>query len=304
LLRRGALRTLVALPAKAAAPHAVPMHLWVLRRPEPKAGPATHALLIDAAESDIDAILATVLAAHEAFRRGDKPDIGWAVPVIELLDQDIDLTPSRRQLVTSTIDPAAAADSRERLVTLLAELPLLLPRFAAATEPAPAPETSIGELAKSGALRILGPLDPGAEGEIDPQIGDVLIPIGTRHLAARIVEHSDVPVHTRVYLLRPNPLALDSWFLAGQLRTSANERRAASVSGAHRMDVRRVRIPRVPIEQQQRLGVAFRRLLAFEEAMRQVTELGADLMRVGTEGLGHGTLRLEDENGQPGESRT
>ncbi|WP_253866470.1 N-6 DNA methylase [Micromonospora sp. WMMA2032] len=35
LLRRGALRAVVALPAGAAAPHGVPLHLWVLRRPRP-----------------------------------------------------------------------------------------------------------------------------------------------------------------------------------------------------------------------------------------------------------------------------
>ncbi|MGW4706303.1 HsdM family class I SAM-dependent methyltransferase, partial [Streptomyces sp. NPDC004285] len=49
LLRRGALRAVVALPAGAAPPYGVPLHLWVLRRPEQSGRPAAELLLVDAA---------------------------------------------------------------------------------------------------------------------------------------------------------------------------------------------------------------------------------------------------------------
>lgn len=39
LLRRGALRAVVALPAGAAPPYGIPLHLWVLRRPAPRRRP-------------------------------------------------------------------------------------------------------------------------------------------------------------------------------------------------------------------------------------------------------------------------
>src|SRR3954470_15302403 len=48
LLRRGALRAVVALPAGAAPPYGIPLHLWVLRRPEGGA-PSPHLLLVDTA---------------------------------------------------------------------------------------------------------------------------------------------------------------------------------------------------------------------------------------------------------------
>ncbi|MBW8093551.1 N-6 DNA methylase, partial [Streptomyces hygroscopicus subsp. hygroscopicus] len=49
LLRRGALRAVVALPAGAAPPYGIPLHLWVLRRPGAGQPAAPHVLLIDAA---------------------------------------------------------------------------------------------------------------------------------------------------------------------------------------------------------------------------------------------------------------
>ncbi|WP_097967813.1 N-6 DNA methylase, partial [Streptomyces sp. or20] len=49
LLRRGALRAVIALPAGAAPPYGVPLHLWVLRRPTPGVRPGPDLLLADTA---------------------------------------------------------------------------------------------------------------------------------------------------------------------------------------------------------------------------------------------------------------
>ncbi|MEU5615255.1 N-6 DNA methylase, partial [Streptomyces sparsogenes] len=49
LLRRGALRAVVALPAGAAPPYGIPLHLWVLRRPGAGQPTAPRLLLVDAA---------------------------------------------------------------------------------------------------------------------------------------------------------------------------------------------------------------------------------------------------------------
>ncbi|MFD5346906.1 N-6 DNA methylase [Streptomyces anulatus] len=49
LLRRGALRAVIALPAGAAPPYGIPLHLWVLRRPTPGVRPGPDLLLADTA---------------------------------------------------------------------------------------------------------------------------------------------------------------------------------------------------------------------------------------------------------------
>ncbi|MFD8816777.1 class I SAM-dependent DNA methyltransferase, partial [Streptomyces sp. NPDC059627] len=80
LLRRGALRALVALPVGAAAPYSIPLHLWVLRRPD-RTPAAPEVLLVDtgrfAAEGrggpDWAAVRDAALDAWRAFERAGGP---------------------------------------------------------------------------------------------------------------------------------------------------------------------------------------------------------------------------------------
>ncbi|MGW0860504.1 HsdM family class I SAM-dependent methyltransferase, partial [Streptomyces sp. NPDC002690] len=51
LLRRGALRAVVALPAGAAPPYGIPLHLWILCKPDHGTQPSPELLLVDTAES-------------------------------------------------------------------------------------------------------------------------------------------------------------------------------------------------------------------------------------------------------------
>ncbi|MCC3767047.1 SAM-dependent methyltransferase, partial [Streptomyces sp. UNOC14_S4] len=111
LLRRGALRAVVALPAGAAPPYGIPLHLWVLRRPDGHQPPAPHVLLVDTAalaegpgaapgrgKLPWQAVRTTVLDAWEAFDRDgtvpEQPGRCRALPVIGLLDDDVDLAPA------------------------------------------------------------------------------------------------------------------------------------------------------------------------------------------------------------------
>ncbi|MBK3551242.1 N-6 DNA methylase, partial [Streptomyces sp. MBT61] len=50
LLRRGALRAVIALPAGAAPPYGIPLHLWILCKPEPGVRPAADLLLADTSD--------------------------------------------------------------------------------------------------------------------------------------------------------------------------------------------------------------------------------------------------------------
>ncbi|MCW6003763.1 SAM-dependent methyltransferase [Micromonospora sp. CPCC 205371] len=333
LLRRGALRGVVALPAGAAAPHGVPLHLWVLRRPVPDAPVPPAVLLVDAAapgkvlkETQAEVLTAfRALAASEAAT--DLPEESWAVPVIELLDDEVDLTPARRR-------PAFAGErtgellvrARDRFRAAVEELPRLVPDTTAA-DASTVPAVSVAELVRAGALELLGPLrapagaddgEPaGEDGEpsvltvpdvlegrqasgrgagrlsqrIPVAVGDVVVPMMARQLTARVVTDAGPLLGHNLFLLRTHPAALDPWFLAGQLRAPANERQASSLSGTLRFDVRRAQVRRLPLTDQQTYGEAYRRLVAFERALHTVATLGAELIRHATDGLTNGAIR-------------
>ncbi|MFF3325406.1 N-6 DNA methylase [Streptomyces sp. NPDC002889] len=170
LLRRGALRAVVALPAGAAPPYGIPLHLWILRKPDAGQAPPPELLLVDAAEPtgasgagggrdrlDWQTVHTTVLEAWQPFERHgtatEQPGISRSVPVIELLDDDVDLAPARH-----LPPPAAAGGARElarvqeRLTDTLRLAGELTPQPARSTEPAPWPATTVGELSRAGAL--------------------------------------------------------------------------------------------------------------------------------------------------------
>ncbi|WP_176722892.1 MULTISPECIES: N-6 DNA methylase [Micromonospora] len=323
LLRRGVLRAVIALPPGAAAPHGVPLHLWVLRRPPADAPPPARTLLIDAATGDHTRILDTWrFFANDG--EIDEPGYARAVPVIELLDEEIDLTPARRQpAVVGEATGEHLVRTRERLAAVVADLPTLMPQVTPVADEGQGEFLTVGELVRAGALQLLGPIrgaagddgelagdgrpvltvpdvlgggepsgrDDGRLGqEIALAAGDVVVPMIARQLTARVVTAEGALLGRNLYLLRPNPAALDSWFLAGQLRTSTNERQASSLSGTLRFDVRRAQVRRVTREEQERYGEAFRRLHAFESAIRQAASLGAELAQLTADGLAQGGL--------------
>ncbi|MCX2968111.1 MULTISPECIES: N-6 DNA methylase [Streptomyces] len=306
LLRRGALRAVVALPAGAAPPHSLPLHLWVLRKPDGAAAPDPRLLLLDTStryQADgreplpWDALRATVLTAWHAFAGGaavpEEPGLCGTRPVIDLLDDDVDLAPARH------LPPAPGAGGVAELAGTRADLTRTLRRSLDLT-PAPAPAeddhtprwtvTTVGELARAGALQVRA---GGAEGE--PAVtreGDVVIPVQGRG-AAYVVDAAGAgeTLAKPLYLLRPEPAALDPWFLAGFLRSTANTRQASSyASSASRLDVRRLRLPRLDLAGQRRYGAHFRRLAEFEAALRLAGELGERLVQGLYDGLTDGSL--------------
>ncbi|WP_431952832.1 N-6 DNA methylase [Actinacidiphila sp. bgisy167] len=182
LLRTGALRAIVALPPGCAAPHSVSLHLWVLRAPgvgeESQAG--GRLLVVDAASRfprttardttpDWAAIGSFVREAFDEVRSPDEdtaPDSPFVrqMPVIELLDDEVDLTPGRH-ITPSPRDPAPrlAASWKEftglttgvgKSARLLAALDLTA---AAADTPT---ATTVAELARAGALTLRGGQQP------------------------------------------------------------------------------------------------------------------------------------------------
>ena len=177
LLRRGALRAIVSLPAGAAAPSHLAMHLWVLEQPGPAPLPRG-LLLVDAAagtparieELGWPTVVERVRAAWGLLDADEPGDGGSAriVPVIELLDDEVDLTPGRHLQVTP--DPSDVEPVRRRLVALLDSVGALLPAVAPVSGSARRPMTTVGELAKQGAVLVRqqsGRFDVAADGTGD-----------------------------------------------------------------------------------------------------------------------------------------
>lgn len=349
LLRRGALRAVVSLPAGAAPPYGIPLQLWVLRKPAPAAAAPAGLLLLDTAGLDPDGpaqaraawpdVRDAVLAAWTAYDRTgatpETPGVSRVVPVIELLDDDVDLTPARHLPPPAAGGgPAELAAVRDRLDATLARAARLTPPPAppagpAAAQPAAASpsQTTVGELARAGALLLRAGTGTGADGlpvltEYDvyagtapsgtaaapgpdtietlvAEPGDVVVPVVGALSAARVVTDDPASgagavIGRNLQLLRPDPAALDPWFLAGFLRGTANTRRASShASTATRLDVRRLQLPRLPPAEQRRYGARFRALAEFEDALRLAGRLGEQLVQGLYDGLSDGSVTPE-----------
>ncbi|MET8416388.1 N-6 DNA methylase [Streptomyces sp. NPDC005134] len=360
LLRRGALRAVVALPAGAAPPYGIPLHLWVLRKPGAGVRPSPELLLVDTAEPaepaaataaapvsggrdrlDWQAVRSAVLDAWEPFERAertgpesdahldrtgqDRPGVSRVVPVIELLDDDVDLAPARH-LPSPTAGGGAAELTRVRgrLTETLRLTATLTPPLADLSDPARRPLTTVGELARAGALQlrtggsgtgpgpvlteydVLGSTAPSGTLPATPastdgppeepvlvEPGDVVVPVLGGGTVARVIDEATAgaALGRNLQLLRPDPAALDPWFLAGFLRGTANNRQASSyASTATRLDARRLQLPRLPLAEQQRYGAQFRALAAFEDALRLTGRLGGQLVQGMYDGLTDGTV--------------
>ncbi|MFE4974073.1 N-6 DNA methylase [Kitasatospora sp. NPDC056651] len=192
LLRSGALRAVIALPAGAAPPYGVPLHLWVLRAPRPGSD-FRQVLLLDAGAApsgpagtaggpageggrdkvDWPELRRTVLEAWRGFdlaaREGlpvpaDRPGVHRAVAAIDLLDDETDLSPARHVPPAAPLGGAAELSHLGgRLAELLAGLPdpaTLLPQPVGASGASgvsgasPAGVVTIGELVRGGALEV------------------------------------------------------------------------------------------------------------------------------------------------------
>ncbi|WP_031074990.1 N-6 DNA methylase [Streptomyces sp. NRRL WC-3742] len=137
-----------------------------------------------------------------------------------------------------------------------------------------------------------GPAGPA--GDVRTRPGDVLVPaLGSG--PARVVPAEGPLVGAalgrQLHLLRPDPAVLDPEFLAGQFRSTAGTRRAAShATTTARLDIRRVELPRLPLPAQQHLGTAFARLAAFDSALTRAAALGRVLTQAATDALATGAL--------------
>ena len=358
LLRRGALRAVIALPAGAAPPYGIPLHLWVLRRPAAGRPLPQRLLLVDAGghapaggeKLPWQTARSAALDAWQAFDQQDtlpeQPGVSTTRQLVELLDDDVDLAPARH-LPQPAVGGGAngLTDVGGRFTDTLRRTAELAPATVSRGEPANWPLTSIGELARVGALVMhaggaattggSAPAAPGpvaggddigvggtatgtgilvltehdvvtgrspsgvlledlAEQPVITRVGDVVLPVHGRGSATQVVDAATAgaALGRNVQLLRPDPAALDPWFLAGFLRGTANNRQASSyTTTSTRLDVRRLQVPRMPLAEQRRYGDRFRALAAFEDTLRLAGRLGEQLVQGLCDGLADGSIR-------------
>ena len=255
LLRGGALRAIFTVAG---------MDLWVLRRPVSGDRPATAVLLL--ASDDHDRIES---ALREFDREGAHSS---AVGVIDLLDEEIDLTPALRS--PHRTDNIAAEFSAEwrRFEEIRSTVPGLT------ADHTYFGTNTIGELVKSGAISV----SHSTEHRLLP--GDV---VASRLGEVRVVGEFGESLESQWTRYRVDRDRLDAQFLAGVLRAAANR----LPGGSSRMDVRRTPVPRLAIDEQRRYGRAFAELDTLARTARETAAVAERLARLGCAGLAEGQLR-------------
>ncbi|MFF8675797.1 N-6 DNA methylase [Streptomyces sp. NPDC015242] len=333
LLRSGALRAVIALPPGAAPPYSVGLHLWILCADgAPGRGGAdgakltfvdtTHAgepVSVDRGGVDWSAVTAQIVGVL-----GGTSTLGSvSVSVVDLLDDQVDLTPARRVPRTRA---ATILDMRRHWTQFEAHMRELRDAADALSALVPTdgdetvPLISVGELERAGALEIRTgqglpeslvrrgerqedetrvltgaplagqaqlwlPASAVAAGEQDGSLTvtasqDVIVSALARAFDVRVDTDAPSVLGPQLVALRANPAVLDPWFLSGCLRAPANVHRAGThASTTSRIDVRRLHIPRLSLEEQRRYGEIYRKITVFERKLTDMKGVGGELSR-------------------------
>lgn len=281
LVRSGALRDVIALPKGMSSVSDTDVFLWVLQRPY---GAPDHAAvrMVDLSKLGDAGDVPHEFAAWERMLGGTDPTISRAVPRLELLDGDANLLPSR--YVAGSVEASAddLAGVTSRLQSLYARIGQGLPHFAAAAAPARHSYVTLAELERVGALTI-------RSRDTTPLPGDLLLrTLGRPPIVATGVAAEDAGIAQVVEIDRAR---LDAHFVAAFLRADAAAHPVANTLGAlNRDDLRRCRIPRMPLAEQRQYGSAFRRLYELRDTLVALARVSATVIDQTVHGLTVGVL--------------
>ncbi|MFD6966794.1 N-6 DNA methylase [Streptomyces sp. NPDC059949] len=177
----------------------------------------------------------------------------------------------------------------------------------------PAEEVQRGRLPGEGVVEFLNALHPGAEGVRDQEwldadaayqlegesravltaFGDVVVVVTPFGFDAWVETSAPRALGPHLYRLRGVPNLLNPFFLAACLRVPANARQAGThASVSSRIDVRRLRVLRLPLEEQRTLGDVHRQLDTFEKSIAELSAVGSRLSGALAGLLAGGGLRL------------
>ena len=281
LVRSGVLRVVISLPKGMSSAPGTDICLWILQRPygDPDHGPVRMvdlSVLGDAAD-----VPREFSAWQRLFDEAD-PTISRAVPRLELLDGEANLLPSR--YVTARVGASAHDLARvtARLEELYAKVGRGLPKFSAPEQPAKISYVTLSELERVGAVTIQ-PRD------YNPRGGDVLLRThGRPPIVATGTKADDTGVAQVVEI---DEARLDPHFVATFLKADVGSLPVANTLGAiSRDDLRRCRIPRMPLAEQHRFGDSFRRLQELGAVLRSLANVSEKAIEQTVHGLITGVL--------------
>ncbi|MRH92817.1 N-6 DNA methylase [Nocardia sp. SYP-A9097] len=315
LLRAGALRAVFALPGSSAAGSTAVPHLWVLRQPVQGDPLPPRVLFADITAGPVG----RVLDVWRSFltKPDSEPLAGYAVPLMELLDDRVDLNPTRFEKVVGQGDRNVAV-IRAELVDLLAESARVVEMLSeVVSSPNTTLMTTVGELLRIGAVSLLraparmdttigdlpvlgvedlvagrspSGLTTDTPGVVLLEPGDVVVAEGRNRYDPLVVTEGGAALGPRLYALRPESDRIDSNFLACSLH-AVMLGRSESASASARSDVRRVPVAQLSLRDQREYGAAYRKVRAASLALRRVAESGDALVARLVDGLADGTLR-------------
>ncbi|WP_327045400.1 N-6 DNA methylase [Microbispora sp. NBC_01189] len=315
LLRQGALQAVIGLPSRMGVGTGLPLHLWVLRKPSGHDPVPSHVFLAEAEPETFEEIASRwheTRTAPDPEARGTGP--ARTVPIIELMDENVDLTPGRHVSADDQAPEQQFPAVRERLLERIDRLSAMIPDVVAV--PAKAmPTVDLAETERAGAIKVLssGRYDVTGSGDLvltdqdlfsgaapqartqpDDRVvtepGDVVVAARAGELAVRVVADKGVVLGPRLTLLRPDPQRVDAYFLAGFLRALSTPSPGGTQSSISRFDPRRVQVPRIPVEEQRRYGETFRKVFEFEDELRDIGAAGRAAVASIVKGFGKGEL--------------
>ncbi|MFD0342727.1 hypothetical protein ACFVH0_29295 [Streptomyces sp. NPDC127117] len=246
------------------------------------------------------------------------------VSLPDLLDDEVDVTPGRHTGSGGEPSGAELSASWQELTGALGELTALATHLSGLTLTGSGPRTTatVGDLVKAGALTLHAGQQPsdtappsgtcgtplltvpdllleGAPGRLlapgaahtVAEEGDVIVAGVVRAFRAWIHQGPAVALGSQLYALRVDPEMLDAHFLAGCLRAPANGRQAGThASSSSRVDVRRLQVLRLPLDEQAAHADAFRRLTDFERLLKRAGEIGGGLVNDAGDRIASGGL--------------
>jgi hypothetical protein len=286
LVRSGVLRVVIALPQGMTSVAGTDICLWILRRPygEPERGPVR---MIDLSRLSDAADGPREFAAWQRLMGDTDPTVSRAVPRLELLDGDTNLLPSRYVAASVQANAGDLGEITERLARLYTAIGLGLSGFQAPGRQARISYVTLAELERAGALTIRSRDDT-------PRLGDVLLRTMERPPAVATGTSTDDKGVAQV--IEIDKTRLDAHFVATFLRTDVAALPVANTLGAvSRDDLRRCRIPRMPLTEQHRYGDAFRRLLELDVALRTLADVSGKVIEQTIHGLTSGVLAPDRE---------
>lgn len=281
LVRSGVLRDVIALPKGMGTAPDTDLYLWVLQRPYSASDHAA-VRMVDLSGLADHADVPHEFGAWEQLFDDADPAVVRAVPRLELLDGDTGLMPSRYVAPRH----GAVADDLVRLTTRLQALYAQIGRgFPRPTESTASPDhvyVTLAELERARALTI-------RSRDTTPRAGDVLLrTLGRPPVVADAAATDEGGIAQVVEI---DATRLDPHFVTMFLRADANALPVANTHGAlSRDDLRRCRIPRMPVAEQHRYGEAFRHLLDLQEAVSALATVSVNVLDQTIHGLTTGAL--------------